>query len=54
VLRDGRAYWRPIETGGLGDTEVEVRGGLAAGDVILRRPEGAYPGMRVSLKAAAP
>ncbi len=54
VLRDGRAFWRAVRTGGLGDTEVEVHSGLAAGDVILTRPEGAYPGMRVSLKAAAP
>ena len=54
VLRDGRAFWRAVRTGGLGDTEVEVHSGLAAGDVILTRAEGAYPGMRVSLKAAAP
>lgn len=54
VLGGGRAWWRPVETGGLGDAEVEVRAGLKPGNVVLTRPDAAYPGMRVSEEARAP
>lgn len=43
---DGRARWRPVELGALGDGRVEIRSGLAAGDVVIDGPR-LFAGMRV-------
>lgn len=48
VDRDGRAFRRVVDLGAIGGGAVEVRGGLAAGDVVLLDPRGVFPGMRLT------
>lgn len=38
LLRDGRARFRPIKTGITGDMDIEVLGGLEAGDEVITGP----------------
>ncbi len=38
VLQDGRVRFRPVRTGITGDMDIEVLGGLAAGDVVVSGP----------------
>ena len=43
-----RAQWRPVQLGAAADGRVEVREGLQAGDVVLRRGRRLYPFMPVT------
>jgi RND family efflux transporter MFP subunit len=47
VVADGRARFRPVETGAADGGRVIARTGIAAGDVIVARPAGVRPGARV-------
>jgi RND family efflux transporter MFP subunit len=47
VVADGRAEFRPVETGAADGGRVIARKGVAAGDVIVARPAGVKPGARV-------
>ncbi len=38
LLQDGRARFRPVTTGITGEMDIEVLGGLAAGDVVVSGP----------------
>jgi HlyD family secretion protein len=42
-----RARWRPVQLGAAADGRIEVREGLQAGDVVLRRSRRLYPYMPV-------
>ncbi|MCF3641285.1 efflux RND transporter periplasmic adaptor subunit [Rhizobium sp. TRM95111] len=44
---NGRAWWRPVTFGRIGDGRAEIRSGGAPGDTVLLKPAGAYRGMRV-------
>lgn len=54
VERNGHAAWQPVSLGVSGAGRVEVRSGLQAGDRVLLEPASAYPGMRISARAATP
>ncbi len=43
-----RAQWRPVQLGAAADGRIEVREGLQAGDVVLRRGRRLYPFMAVT------
>jgi RND family efflux transporter MFP subunit len=47
VVEDGRARFRPIETGAADGERVIVRKGLGPGDAVIARPAGVAPGARV-------
>jgi RND family efflux transporter MFP subunit len=47
VVADGRAQFRPVETGAADGGRVIVRKGVAAGDAIIAKPAGVKPGARV-------
>jgi RND family efflux transporter MFP subunit len=47
VVAEGRAQFRPIETGAADGGRVIVRKGLAAGDAVIAKPAGVKPGARV-------
>lgn len=47
VVVDGRAQFRPVETGAAEGGRVIVRKGVAAGDVVVAKPAGVKPGARV-------
>ena len=53
VVADGRARFRPVETGAADGGRVIARKGVAAGDVIVAKPSGVKSGARVQ-PAAAP
>jgi len=53
VVADGRAQFRPVETGAADGGRVIARKGVAAGDVIVAKTAGVKPGARVQ-PAAAP
>ena len=40
--RGRRARWRPVHLGAASGGRIEVRDGLAEGDIVLRRPQGMY------------
>lgn len=54
VVRDARAWWQPVELGPVGTARVDVRHGLREGDVVLARPDQAFPGMRIADPPAGP
>jgi RND family efflux transporter MFP subunit len=47
VVADGRAQFRPVETGAADGGRVIARKGVAAGDAIIAKPAGVKPGARV-------
>jgi RND family efflux transporter MFP subunit len=47
VVRQGRALFQPIETAAIGDGQLIVREGLAAGDLVVREAQSVRPGTRV-------
>lgn len=47
VVADGRAEFRPVDTGAADGGRVIVRKGVAAGDVVVGKPVGIKPGARV-------
>jgi RND family efflux transporter MFP subunit len=47
VVADGRAEFRPVETGAADSGRVIARKGVAAGDVVITKPAGVKPGARV-------
>lgn len=47
VVADGRAQFRPVETGAADGGRVVVRKGIAAGDAIIAKPAGVKAGARV-------
>jgi RND family efflux transporter MFP subunit len=47
VVADGRAQFRPVETGAADGSRVVVRKGVAAGDAVVAKPAGVKPGARV-------
>jgi len=52
---DGRARRKTVNAGIVGDTQVEIRGGLLDGElVIVNPPEGLEDGDRVRAKPATP
>jgi len=53
VVVDGRARWRPVELGQIGGNRVEVRRGVADGDLVLD-PGRVFGGMLVHSTAAKP
>lgn len=46
IVRGGRAHWRPIKIGRMGNASVEIRNGLNDGDRVLA-PSGAFEWMSV-------
>lgn len=49
IVDDGRALWRPVELGEMGDALVEVRSGLEHGETVLS-PGRIFHGMRIDGK----
>ena len=47
VVADGRAKFRPVETGAADGGRVIARKGIAAGDLVIAKPAGVKPGARV-------
>ena len=47
VVADGRATFRPVETGAADGGRVVARKGIAAGDLVIAKPAGVKPGARV-------
>ncbi len=46
-LKDGRAVKRPVRIGLRGNTEVEIRDGLSAGDIAIPQNSGVVTGQRI-------
>jgi HlyD family secretion protein len=46
-VRNGRAYKQPVVIGLHGDTQVEIRGGLNAGDLVVPATSGVLSGQRI-------
>lgn len=53
VLKEWRARWRPVELGYVNGTDIEIRRGLSAGDVIVH-PAGRYEWQPIREAQAAP
>ncbi|WP_431202178.1 efflux RND transporter periplasmic adaptor subunit [Bradyrhizobium betae] len=51
VVEGGRAYWRTVEPGAAGVDRVEIRQGLAPGEITLV-PDGVYRFMKVQVRGA--
>lgn len=47
VVRDGRAVLVPVRVGARGEDRVTIKGGLDAGEPVVRNPRGLAPGARV-------
>ncbi|WP_119308014.1 efflux RND transporter periplasmic adaptor subunit [Cohaesibacter haloalkalitolerans] len=48
---DGRARWQPVTVGAVAGGRIEVRSGLAAGDIYVTAPTRLYHGMRIKAQA---
>jgi HlyD family secretion protein len=54
VLRDGRAQRVSVRIGAVGQGQVQIESGLAAGDLVVARPDRVKPGQRARAMAAGP
>jgi HlyD family secretion protein len=48
-----RAHWQPVQLGTVRDDQIEVKQGIAPGDIVLLHPKGLYPWAPIRWSVAA-